>query len=137
MWTYKNKEIKCHEDLEPNCTDIVYQITYVSGKKYIGKKNVRAMRRLKATKAQKAVRKNYKRVELKNIPFVNYEGSSKETEGQLIESKEILLQCSDRRTATYIEAGCLFEVDAIFNKEYLNKNILGSFFDNALNGVID
>jgi hypothetical protein len=137
MWLYKDKEVHSHEDLLPECTDIVYCIYYTSGKRYIGKKSVRSMRRLKPTKAQLAIRKNFKRVELKDIPFVNYVGSSKETEGEVVKSKEILYQCSTKKAATYIEAGILFNENAIFSDEYLNLNIIGKFYDNDLNGLLD
>jgi len=136
-WIYKGKIINCHEDLLPECTDIVYCIYYVSGKKYIGKKTTRSMRRLKPTKKQLAIRKNFKRVELKNIPFVDYEGSSKETEGETVDHKEILYQCSSRKTSTYIETAILFNENAIFEGEYLNLNILGKFFDSDLKGLLD
>lgn len=136
MWLYEGKEVHSHDDLKPECTDFVYLITYKSGKKYIGKKSVRSMRRLKPTKEQLKIRKNYKRVEMKNLPFVNYGGSSKEVEGQEIETKEILYQCSTKKAATYIETALLFEHEAIFSEEFLNKNILGSFFDNDLDGLL-
>lgn len=94
------------------------------------------MRRLKPTVEQLKIRKNYKRVEMKNLPFANYEGSSKETEGQVLVRKEILYQCSTKKAATYIETALLFEHEAIFSEEFLNKNILGSFFDNDLDGLL-
>lgn len=137
MWLYKDKEIHSHDDLLPECTDFVYMITYASGKKYIGKKMVKTMRRLKPTKKQLAIRKNYKRVEEKDLPFVDYVGSSKETAGQVVVSKEILYQCSTKKAATYIEAGILFNENAIFDDEYLNLNIIGKFYDNDLNGLLD
>jgi hypothetical protein len=100
-------------------------------------KRVKSMRRLKPTKAQLAVRKNYKRVELVELPFANYTGSSKETFGQVLVSKEILYQCSTKKAATYIESAVLFNENAIFEEEYLNKNIGGKFFDNDLDGLLN
>jgi len=70
-------------------------------------------------------------------PFVKYEGSSKETEGLVVAAKEILYQCSGKQTATYLEAMLLFDVSAIVSPEYVNSNILGSFYDDALNGLIE
>lgn len=137
MWTYKDVEINCHDDLLPGCTDIVYCIYYASGKKYVGKKSVRSMRRLKPTKEQLKIRKNFKRVELKDLPFKDYVGSSKETEGEVVVSKEILYQTATKKAATYIEAGILFNENAIFDDEYLNLNIIGKFFDNDLDGLLD
>lgn len=137
MWLYKDKEILSHADLLPTCTDFVYIITYESGKKYIGKKSARSMRRLKPTKAQLKIRKNYKRVELKDLPFADYVGSSKETEGEVVKHKEILYQCSTRKAATYIECAMLFGEHAIFDDEYLNLNISGTFYDSDLKGLLD
>jgi len=137
MWEYRNKKITSHLDLLPTCTDFVYCICYESGKRYIGKKTVRAMRKLKATKKQIAIRKNYRRVEFKDLPFVNYIGSSKETEEEIVVSKEILFQCSTKKTSTYIEAAILFEEGALFSEIYLNKNISGVFFNNSLDGLLD
>ena len=136
MWYYEGKEITSHDDLHPDCTDFVYKITYESGKKYLGKKTVKSLRRLKPTKKQLAIRKNFKRVEIKNLPFLNYKGSSEETELEIVSIKEILFQCSSKRTSTYIETALLFETDAIFNEKYLNKNIQGCYFDNALDGLL-
>lgn len=136
-WIYKENVVNSHDDLLPECTDIVYCIYYTSGKKYIGKKTVRSLRRLKPTKAQLKIRKNFKRVEVKNAPFVDYVGSSKETENEVVSVKEILYQTSTKKAATYIEAGILFNENAIFSDEYLNLNISGKFFDNDLNGLLD
>jgi len=137
MWLYNYKEIHSHEDLLPECTDIVYLIEYTNGKRYIGMKRVRAVRRLKPTKKQLATRKNYVRKEQVDLPFIDYEGSHKIKDCPEISRKEIIHQCSSKRTATYLEAGCLFEADAIFNPEYLNENISGKFFDNALEGLLE
>ena len=136
MWIYKGKEISSHEDLYPECTDIVYHIKYESGKEYFGKKTVRSMRRLKPTKKQLAIRKNFVRKEIKESPFINYKGSSKYCKDEVPISKEILYQCADKRSATYLEAGLLFCNDVLFNDNYLNENILGKFYINVVDGVI-
>ena len=72
-----------------------------------------------------------------NKPFLDYVGSSKETEGLEIAAKEIIYQCSTKQTATYLEAMLLFDVNALIDPIYVNSNILGSFFDNALEGLIE
>lgn len=51
-WMYKEKPINCHEDLLPECTDIVYELTYVDGRKYLGKKTVRSMSTLPVLKTK-------------------------------------------------------------------------------------
>lgn len=136
FWVYKERKIESHDDLLPECTDIVYLITYTDGRKYLGKRAVRSVRRLKPTKAQLKVRKNYARKELVNIPFTKYEGSHG-IEGLEIAEKEILYQCSTRKSSTYIESALLFEYDAIFDPTFLNKNIGGTFFDSDLKGLLD
>jgi len=136
-WKYNGKEIKSHNDLLPECTNFVYELTFSDNTKYIGKKTVRSIRRLKPTKAQLAIRKNYVRKELKNSPFLDYEGSSEENKDKILVSKEILYQCSNKKTATYIETALLFENNVLFSKTYNNKNILGTFYDNSLEGLLD
>ena len=136
-WTYKGREILSHEDLHPECTDFVYELCFDDNTKYIGKKTIRSMRRLKPTKKQLAIRKNYKRVELKDLPFVKYEGSSEENVNKVLISKEILYQSSNKKTATYIETALLFENDVLFNDTFNNKNIGGVYFDDSLKGLID
>ena len=135
-WVYNGIPISNHDELDTLCTDFVYELTFTDDTKYIGKKTVRSVRRLKPTKAQLAIRKNYVRKELKDLPFVNYEGSSKENEGKTLLSKEILYQCSTKKSATYIETALLFGTDAIVSGKYNNKNILGRFFDNDLDGLL-
>jgi len=135
MWTYKGKEVHSHEDLLPGCTDFVYEITYTNGQMYIGKKCVRSIRRLKPTKAQLKIRKNYVRKELKDLPFLKYCGSHDKV-GLEVKSKKILYQCSTKKAATYLETALLFHLDAIFDPEYVNENIAGTHFDNSLDGYI-
>lgn len=136
MWLYQGKEIHCHDDLLPECTDFVYQITYTNGQMYIGKKTVRSIRRLKPTKAQLKIRKNYVRKEMKNLPFLKYEGSH-DTEGLEVLEKEIIYQCSTKKAATYLETGLLFHYDCIFDNSYINKNIAGTHFNNSLDGLLE
>jgi hypothetical protein len=45
MWIYNDEKIESHDDLHPDCTDIVYILYYSDGRMYIGKKAVRAIRR--------------------------------------------------------------------------------------------
>jgi len=135
-WVYKNSLVKSHEDLLEGCIGFVYRITYKDGKKYIGKKIVVSERRLKPTKAQLAIRKNYVRKELVKIPFAAYEGSHDKEGCAEILYKEILYQCSTKRTCTYLETDLLFATKALFDENYLNQNISGTFYDNALDGIL-
>ena len=105
--------------------------------KYIGKKTIRSELRLKPTKEQLAIRKNYKRVEVKDIPFINYVGSSSENKGKEIVGKDIIYCCSNKRTATYLETRLLMSNKCIESNEvFTNKNVLGKFFNNCLDGLI-
>jgi len=135
-WLYRDKEILKHSDLPENCTDIVYELSYTDGTKYVGKKTIRSDRRVQPTKAQLAIRKNYKRVERKDIPFAKYVGSSSENEGKTLARKEILFLCSNKRTASYLEVKILFITGAIEHDGYNNKNISGRYFDNCLDGLL-
>lgn len=137
MWLYNGKEIYSHDDLLPECTAFVYEITYVDGRKYLGQKTVKSIRRKKPTKAQLDKRKNYVRKEWVNLPFVNYEGSLDKSECPEILSKEILYQCKGKKAATYLETALLFEYNAIIKDTHLNKNILGKFFDCDLVGLLE
>lgn len=131
MWVYKGKSVNGHDDLHPDCTDIVYLIKYTSGEQYIGKKAVRAMRKYPPLKGKVRCRRK-----LKDLPFANYKGSHGRSDDLEVLRKEILYQCSKRKAATYMETSLLFEHRAIFSPSYLNENIGGTFFRNSLEGII-
>ena len=86
-------------------------------------------------KGIKAKRVSYD-VILKDLPFINYFGSSEENAGKVVKSREILHFTSNKRTATYLETKLLFENNILFNDTFNNKNIGGRHFDNAMDGII-
>ena len=131
LWIYKERTVKNHDDLLPECTDIVYLITYADGMKYIGKKAVRSLRRKPPLKGKKR-----NRIILTDLPFQKYVGSH-ESETAEILSREILYQCSCRKSSTYVETALLFEFDAIADPMFLNENILGKFFARDVIGILD
>ena len=148
-WMYKGREILSHDDLPLECNWFVYKIKYKDNTEYIGIKKIRTtLERLSLKNGKKRDNhiefknrnKNGKRVcneiTFANKPFTNYVGSSNENKGKEISSKEITHLCRNQRTATYLEAYYLFNNDAIFNSKLNNKNILGKFYDNALDGLI-
>ena len=137
-WKYKDRDILSHKDIPLEAVGFVYCLTYDDGRMYIGSKLVRSERRLKPTKAQLAIRKNYKRVELKDLPFEKYVGSSKDIPISLkLIEKRILAFTSNKRTLTYLETKLLFKHEAIESDEvYLNKSISGRYFDNCKDGLI-
>jgi len=99
---------------------------------YIGQKCVMSIRKKPPLKGKKRNRRV-----MQNHPFVKYEGSHDCPEEMVIKSKEILYQCSSKKSATYLETALLFHHDAVFDPAYLNKNIGGTFFDNSLNWLLE
>ncbi len=132
MWIYKGEKVFCHDDLLPGCTDFVYIIEYTNGQMYIGKKTVKSIRKKPPLKGKKRNRRI-----LTNLPFVNYEGSHSKADDLEIHTKEILYQCNAKKAATYLEVAMLFHHDAIFDPNFLNENISGTFYDNSLVGLIE
>jgi len=117
----------------PECIrGMVYKIHYTDGTEYIGSKIVRSEQRVKPLKG---MRSNAVRKILKESNWRSYNGSSKLTEGKTIYSKVILHLTTDKRTMTYLEQKELFKVDAATNPLYVNENIGGKFFDNAMDGL--
>jgi len=132
MWTYKGDPVNSHDDLLDDCTDFVYCIRYDDGRRYIGKKAVRSIRRKPPLKGYKRNRRI-----MTNLPFVNYQGSHEEAKDLTPVSKKILFQCSQRKCATYLEMELLVENRCIFRESYINENIGGTFFKNSLDGLLD
>jgi hypothetical protein len=130
-WTFNGNKILSHDDLHPDCTDIVYVITYCNQRMYIGKKAVRAIRRKPPLKGYKRNRRI-----MTNLPFVNYQGSHEHAKVLVAVKKEIIYQCSKRKASTYLEAELLFRSEAIFLDKFINENISGTFFKNSLQGLI-
>ena len=131
MWTYRGKDINSHDDLDPSCTDFVYMITYDDGRKYIGKKAIRAVRRKPPLKGKKRNRRI-----MTNLPFIKYQGSHDQAKELTAVTKEILYQCTNRKTSTYIEMALLVEFHCIFQDENINENIGGTFYRNSLDGLL-
>ena len=131
IWMFNGGKILSHDNLHPECTDIVYVITYSNQLKYIGKKAVRAMRKYPPLKGKKRCRRK-----MKDLPFANYQGSHEKAKEMTAVTKQIIYQCSQRKTATYLEAQLLFKHEAIFSDKYINENISGTFFKNSLDGLI-
>jgi len=131
LWKYRGKRILSHDDLDPECTDFVYVISYSNRQKYIGKKAVRAVRRKPPLKGKKRNRRI-----MTNLPFIKYQGSFDGAELLVPVTKEILFQCSQRKAATYLEMELMIENRAVFRPDYCNENIGGTFFANSLDGLI-
>lgn len=131
-WTYNGKPIKNHSDLPSDTIGFVYVITYTDKKKYVGKKLIRSMVRLKPTVAQLKIRKNYVRKEWVDKPFKNYNGSSKNTDGLVIAKKEIIELCATNIDLTYCESKWLFRLDVLCDDAYLNDCIGGTYYSGKI-----
>jgi len=130
-WQYKGHQV----DELPECIrGMVYKIFYTDGTQYIGSKIVRSEVRVKTLVG---MRSNAVRRVLKESNWKSYKGSSKLTEDKVILNKVILYLTTSKRTMTYLEQRELFSVDAAANPSYVNENIGGKFFDNALEGLYE
>lgn len=131
-WTHNGKDILSHDDFTDDVVGFIYCIHYTTGEKYIGKKLIRSFRRLKPTKRQLAQRKNFKRVEMTNLKFSNYTGSTKLADGLEISKREILELCSSKIGLAYQEVKYMFKYNVLETDEFINANILGKFFKGNL-----
>ena len=131
-WTHNGKEMLSHGDFTSDTVGFIYRIIYDDNREYIGKKLIRSNRKLKPTKKQLAIRKNYKRVERIDLKFTDYEGSSKNTAGLIVSKKEIIELASSNRQLTYLESKTLFQLNVLEDDRFLNQNILGRFFKGNL-----
>lgn len=160
-WIYDGKPIT---ELPAGVIGFIYEITYTDGRKYIGKKTMTSKKtiparkdgelRPNATRIQKRVKltpeeiaelpASKRKQKTKLAPFDvvrsesnwrTYNGSSKESQGLTVESKRITHLCTTLMTLTYMEVEIMIEKEVLFKDEYLNKNILGKFYDNALDGL--
>lgn len=146
MWLFKYKgkyeEIHSIEQFDKSIIGFVYLIEFTDGTKYIGKKNLYSIRSRKALKSGKP-RKNTIRQEHRNTgkgkrqtydilklesDWLTYQGSSKECLEREVDKKYILEFAKSKIQLTYLEAKYLFSKEAIEKEEFLNDNILGSFY---------
>ena len=127
-WTYNNKEVTGHSFFDESIIGFVYGIKYTDGTYYVGKKLIKSLVKVKPTKAQLAIRKNYKRMEWKNKPFLKYVGSSDKTKHLVIKEKKILELCSDKINLTYCEQKWLMRLDVLCDERYHNDCIGGKFW---------
>lgn len=148
IWYYNiddNIEIKLNsnEDLSLIDTDdkslfgFIYLIeNLTNGRKYIGKKQLKSVRRIKKGKKELAQMldkrgSKYKIVE-KYTDWLKYTGSNEElnkdiSNGHIIK-KTILEFVYDKRTLTYLETKYLFLYNVLEDYIFYNSNILGKFY---------
>ena len=132
MWYYKNDKVESIEDMPEGVFGFVYQIVHmVSGKKYIGKKQLMSNRTLPPLKGQKKKRKV-----TKESNWQDYYGSQKEMKQLVKESQDltefdrrILMYCFTKKELTYYETKELFCQEVIErDNDFINDNIQGRFF---------
>lgn len=123
QWTYKDQLFES-EHIE-DYVGFVYLITDLSNnKKYVGKKNFWATRRLPPLKG-----KTRRRTVKKESDWKDYFGSSEQVK-MLVESqgrenfkREILHLCSTKGEMSYLEAKEQFDREVLFSDEYYNEFI--------------
>ena len=132
------------EDMPKNVIGFVYQITYVDGMRYIGKKNLYTTQAIPSRKSgearpnciyqEKRIR-NHKRI-LHDICKAEsnwkiYMGSHKEGKIRIAQMREILQYAYTNLHLTYLEAKWLFQSSVLERTDFLNDNILGKFYRNV------
>lgn len=145
MWIYKNKEIYSIEDTPDNAIGFVYEIIFTDGSKYIGKKNLYSERTLAPLKSGKPREghvcftfriKNRHKVDYEVIKvesdWKKYKGSHQDCKNKEPMIKKIIAFAYSKLELTYLEAKALFVYEVLENKDYINDNILGSFYRSNL-----
>ena len=135
-WLYKGKPLT---RLPDDVTDFVYIIYYTNGKKYIGKKTAKSLRKKHLGKKELALitdkrLKKHKYV-MTEHKWQAYEGSTALSEDLTIKCKHIVHMTIDKRTATWLEVKELVQAEVLTSDEYLNNNISGTFFENCEEGI--
>src|SRR5210317_963244 len=123
MWLYEGKEFEPTQS--EDWVGFVYIITDLSNnKKYIGKKNFWAIRRLPPLKGMKR-----KRTKKSASDWMDYYGSNEEVKSLVEEvgkdnfKREILRLCKSKGEMSYYEAKEQFDRDVLFSDEYYNEFI--------------
>lgn len=147
-WVYRGEHITSITQMPEGAIGFVYQIKYVDGMYYLGKKNLYKTNTVKALKngktregtiervlrnTGKGFRQVYDRVQSES-DWRTYQGSHKECKIRLIKEKHILEYAFNKKQLTYLEAEYLFKHNVLRSKYYLNDNILGTFFRSDFNG---
>ena len=137
QWIYQDKIIQEISDLPEEAFGFIYQTTHLpTGKKYIGKKSLIYNLKKKLGKKEKALWEGkgrppmYKQVQ-KESDWKTYYGSHafiKEAHDYDLHRK-ILQIAYNKKELTYLECKYQFVLEVLEDKQYLNDNILGKFYD--------
>ena len=143
FWLYKNKKVDSLDKIPNNIEVIgfVYKITNkVTGKFYIGKKNLHSKRKVKISKTEKEntkTRRVFKQV-VKESDWLSYNGSCKELKDDILRlghdkfEKEILEFCCTSKYLSYSELAYQIKNDVLISNSY-NGNILGRYYLRDMN----
>ena len=147
-WLYKTEVIEDISQFPKETYGFIYRVVHMlSGKSYIGRKNLYHTRKQKLTKKEIALltgpgrKPTHKRVE-KESDWLNYYGSNKTVMGMIKEGKGgefekyILKLAPNKKLLTYYETKYLFVYDVLERPdEYYNDNILGKFYTKDLENL--
>jgi hypothetical protein len=109
---------------------------FESGREYIGKKNFFHTKNVKLGKKELAAlpvtrgRKPTTKEVITESDWKTYYGSAKEIKELDPKSlkRYVLRLCKTKKELTYWETAYLFKYDVLFDKKYINDNILGKFY---------
>ena len=139
QWYYQDKLIQEISDLPENAFGFIYQTTHLqTGKRYISQKSLIYNLKKKLGKKELAIIRlegkgrppTFKRV-LKESDWKTYYGSHsfiKEAHDYDLHRK-ILQVAYNKKELTYLECKYQFVLEVLEDKNYLNDNILGKFYD--------
>ena len=144
MWLYKDVAIDNIDQIPEGTFGYVYLITnIITGKIYVGKKQLSSNRKTKLTKKEKLLpenkRKKYKRV-VKESDWKGYWGSSDELKKDIVQlgienfKREILCFCSSKIDLSYYEVHYQISYNVLFSDSY-NGTILGKFYKGKINEI--
>lgn len=139
------KEVTTIDELPKDVTGFVYLIVYKDGTKYIGKKNLYSTVKIKSLASGKqrpnVIGKEYRNtgkgfrqsydIVRKETDWLKYKGSHKERL-KPIDKKYILDFAYTKLQLTYLEAKLLFKHEVLESNEFLNENILNTFYKDRL-----
>ena len=140
------KEITSIEQIPEDVIGFVYLIEFTDGTKYIGKKNVRYTKKLKALKSGKprakacgivykntgkGFRQKYDII-YEETDWKTYQGSHKECKNKTISKKYILDFAKTPLELTYLEAKQQMIHNVLKGDSFINDNILNKFYRNNL-----
>lgn len=124
MWKFNN--VDC-DTVPEGCIGFVYEIEFIDGTKYIGKKLAITNRKLKPLKNMRK-NANYRRLVQTN--WKKYCGSSEVIKAKQVEPmfKTIICWCKTKKEMSYWENYYLYVNNVLLDDNYLNSNISGKFF---------